>query len=97
MGTTPMCGQTNKVKLLPSRRTTYVGGNYSQLKAFDKPLRIITALASIGFLKYPKKDHLGSDHTEILAMAFLLAMRNLFSRHRCEIGRIPSNVRYRHR
>ena len=23
----PRCGQTNKVKLLPSRRTTYAGGN----------------------------------------------------------------------
>ena len=28
MGTPPRCGQTNKVKLLPSRRTTYAGGNY---------------------------------------------------------------------
>ena len=27
MGTPPRCGQTNKVKLLPSRRTTYAGGN----------------------------------------------------------------------
>ena len=26
MGTPPRCGQTNKVKLLPSRRTTYAGG-----------------------------------------------------------------------
>ena len=26
-GTPPRCGQTNKVKLLPSRRTTYAGGN----------------------------------------------------------------------
>ena len=25
----PRCGQTNKVKLLPSRRTTYAGGNES--------------------------------------------------------------------
>ena len=25
----PRCEQTNKVKLLPSRRTTYAGGNYS--------------------------------------------------------------------
>ena len=27
MGTPPRCGQTNKVKLLPSRHTTYAGGN----------------------------------------------------------------------
>ena len=27
MGTPPGCEQTNKVKLLPSRRTTYTGGN----------------------------------------------------------------------
>ena len=26
MGTPPRCGLTNKVKLLPSRRTTYAGG-----------------------------------------------------------------------
>ena len=26
----PRCGQTNKVKLLPSRRTTYAGGKYLQ-------------------------------------------------------------------
>ena len=26
-GYPPRCGQTNKVKLLPSRRTTYAGGN----------------------------------------------------------------------
>ena len=30
MGTPPRCGQTNKVKLLPSRRTTYAGGNYTK-------------------------------------------------------------------
>ena len=28
MGTPPRCGLTNKVKLLPSRRTTYAGGKY---------------------------------------------------------------------
>ena len=28
MGTPPGCEQTNKVKLLPSRRTTYAGGKY---------------------------------------------------------------------
>ena len=27
----PPCGQTNKVKVLPSRRTTYAGGNKYQL------------------------------------------------------------------
>ena len=27
----PRCGQTNKVKLLPSRRTTYAGGNKATL------------------------------------------------------------------
>ena len=27
MGTPPRCGETNKVKLLPSHRTTYAGGN----------------------------------------------------------------------
>ena len=31
MGTPPRCGQTNKVKLLPSRRTTYAGGKNLQI------------------------------------------------------------------
>ena len=40
MGTPPRCEQTNKVKLLPSRRPTYAGGKYIIRTDFNIVLRI---------------------------------------------------------
>ena len=41
MGPPPRCGQTNKVKLLPSRRTTYAGGK--------KTFKLVSSLISSEF------------------------------------------------
>ena len=44
----PRCGLTNKVKLLPSRRTTYAGGNKSFESVSIRPLVIVLHSVLIG-------------------------------------------------
>ena len=40
----PRCGQTNKVKLLPSRRTTYAGGNYLSCILFAPSVHFLNSI-----------------------------------------------------
>ena len=49
----PRCGQTNKVKLLPSRRTTYAGGNkeYIKTRRNKKKSQVVG-----GYVKYVRRS-----------------------------------------
>ena len=55
MVTPPRCGQTNKVKLLPSRRTTYAGGKKKFTKTTQN-MGMFWIQLSVGILTLCKVD-----------------------------------------